>query len=153
MEYNTLFPKLIILKKSFIQFMYMSIQCLICKKVVITIQWFFPIFPYIILPFIVNWWYIYSLCHISKVIRGGVIIIWLTGKITIWFNSFWSVPLMCSCVFNSNIFDDLLSIIDIKFYLQNQYNYQETYLMIEIEYCFWLKNNFGQCWVMKTERW
>ena len=44
-------------------------------------------------------------------------------------------------------------ILTLSLYLQNQYNYQGTYFMIEIKYCFWLKNNFGQYYIMKIEWW
>ena len=43
--------------------------------------------------------------------------------------------------------------LTLSLYLQDQLNHQENILMIEIEYWFLLKNNFGQYWVMNMEWW
>ena len=72
----------------------LSLQCLNCRLVVMNIQIFFPIFSCIIFPLIINVWYIYSICGITKVIRSGIIMNLCIGKITIWFNSFGSRSLM-----------------------------------------------------------
>ena len=42
----------------FVQFLYMLIQCLTWRPIVKMFQTFFPIFSGIILPLIINWWYI-----------------------------------------------------------------------------------------------
>ena len=75
--------------KKNIQYIYLLLQCMICRPVLITIQRFFPIFSWTPLPLISNWCYIYFIFGISKVIRSGVILNWWTGKIMILFNSFW----------------------------------------------------------------
>ena len=93
----------------------MSLQFLICRPVVITIQMFFSVFSWIIFPLIFNWWYVFFICGIVKVIIGGVIMNWCTLKTAIWFDSFGSITLMCSCGLMSNIFNEFLSKVDIKF--------------------------------------
>ena len=91
-------------EKHFIPFLYMSLYCMLCRTVVLTIQLFSPILSCIILPLFSNLWYIYFICDIATVIRsGGVINLW-NGKINILRKRFGGRALTCFFLFKSNLF-------------------------------------------------
>ena len=137
-------------EKYLIQFLYMLLHCLLYIPVAITIQIFSPIFYCTILPLIINWWCIYFICDNNKVIIISVIVNLWNGKITLRFNSFESIIFMCSCGFNSNLFQwIIMKKLTWNVSLHNQWNYQGTFLIIENEYYLWQKNHYGQYDAMK----
>ena len=89
--------------KYLLEFLYILLQCLFCRPVVLTIQGFFPTFPCIISSFIVILCYIYFICGIITIIRIVVIMNRCTKKITIWWNSFGRKKLTCCFLFKSKL--------------------------------------------------
>ena len=73
-------------KNSFIQFLYMSLECLIWRPVVMMFQKFFPVFYYITFPLIINCWFIFSWCSNDKNSRSALVLNLWTFKITIFLN-------------------------------------------------------------------
>ena len=58
----------------------------------------------IIFPLFVNWCYICFIYGIAKILRIGFVLNWWIIRITILYNSSLSITSICTCGFNSNIF-------------------------------------------------
>ena len=128
-----------LLKIYFCSIMYISLPCLICRPVVMMFQKFSPIFSCAI-----NWWYIWFICSTDQIFRSGLILNWWNINITICFNIMQSRIFMCRSGFKSNLFNDLLSKLDIRFVLFRYIEFPGKYF----EGWYWLlillKEIFGQ---------
>ena len=78
MECNTLLFKWLYLKTYFASFLYMYLDFLIYRPVVMMIQKLFPIFSWIIFPLIINSWCMWFRCNTTQFLRISVILNWRT---------------------------------------------------------------------------
>ena len=68
------------------QILYISLQSLIFRPVVMIFPIFFFMFSWKIFLLILNWWCICYICGITKIIRSYLIMNWWTVNITIFLN-------------------------------------------------------------------
>ena len=127
-----------------IQFLYMSLQCLPCRHVVMMFRKFSPLFSWIIFPLVMNWWYICGIFITPYIFVSGVILNWWNFKINILFNIIQSRTFMRISGFKINLFQWIFVKLDIRLISSKSIELPVKYFEDWDWVLFYWKKNAGQ---------